>query len=207
MKITEISPRTFFVNFETRQELLKTFIRFQEYYESPEFKGKVFTVEEYAEWYVKAYKKESFTYYDDWSGCNVPSFVFEDFRKGKLNPLSEREEKLLSLLPNDGETYYVIGAFNGGRKDVVEHEKCHALYYTNKDYQEEVNQTISKYDTEEVKSYIRELGYHESVVLDEVHAYICATYAKLEEKKVNYPKQLKEELQELVNKFSYKEVA
>lgn len=198
MKVTEISPRTFFVNFETRQELLKTFIRFQEYYESPEFKGKVFTVEEYAKWYIKEYKKESFTYYDDWSGCNVPSNIFDDFRNGKMDPLSEREKLLLDSLPNDGLPYYVIGAFNGGRKDVIEHEKCHAF----PEYKCEVNKVLEKYDTKGIQKYIKELGYHDSVLLDEAHAYVCASYEYLEGKGVTYPKELKKELNYLVSKYS-----
>lgn len=204
MKITEISPRTYFVDFETRQELLKTFIRFQEYYESPEFKGKFFTVEEYSKWYIKAYKKEEFTYYDDWSGCNVPSYIFEDFRSGKMNPLSKREKELLNKLPQDGKAFYVIGAFQGGREDVIKHEKCHALYFTNTEYKKEVNQALDKYNIENIKEYIKKLGYHESVLLDEVHAYVSASYDYLKEKKVSYPEELRKKLNELVEQYSSK---
>lgn len=203
MKIQEIKPRTFIVDFETRQELLKTFIRFQEYYESPEFKDKVFTVEEYADWYMKEYKKDSFTYYDDWSGCNVPSFVFEEFRTGKMNPLSEREVNLLSQLPNDGEKFYVIGTFQGGNQGIIEHEICHSLYYSNEDYRKEADLLLEKYkeDLKPVKEHIIKLGYHESVLMDEVQAYISGTPNKLEDKNVSYPKELHKELKEVYNRY------
>jgi hypothetical protein len=203
MKVTEIKPRTFIIDFETRQELLKTFIRFQEYYESPEFKDKVFTVEEYADWYVKHYKKESFTYYDDWSGCNVPSFIFEDFRSGKMNPLSKREIQLLEKLPNDGEKFYVIGTFQGGQKGIIEHEICHSLYYSNSSYKYSVDKLLSQYDgqLEEVKKYVLELGYHQSVLMDEVQAYISGTPDKLKENNVNYPEELHKELKDVFKSY------
>ena len=107
MKIKEIMPRIFQIDFSERETLLKAFIRFQEFYESPEFKDKVFTVEEYAEWYMKAYKKDSFTYFSDWSGCNVPSYVFEKFRTGFMNPLRSEEVELLSILPDENDNLFV----------------------------------------------------------------------------------------------------
>ena len=204
MKIKEIKPRIYLVDFETRQELLKTFIRFQEYYESPEFKDKVFTVDEYAKWYQKETGKDTFTYFDDWSGCNVPSYVFEKFREGLFNPLREREKKLLEILPNDGQNYYVIGAFNGGRKDVVAHEIMHGLFYSIPDYKKEVLNLLDQYknETEDVKKHILKKGYHEAVLLDEVHAYVGASYEHLTEKGVPYPVELKDKLQEVVKKYN-----
>lgn len=201
MNIEEIKPRTFKVNFETREELLKTFIRFQEYYESPEFKDKVFTVDEYAKWYVKEYKKETFSYYSDWSGCNVPSYVFDIFRNGKMNPLSEREVSLLNQLPDDGKKYYVIGTFSGGRADVIQHELCHGLFYSNEEYKSKVLGLLSEYDNGEVESYISNLGYHNDVLLDEVHAYISASSDKLDEEGIKYSNELKRKLKDLVSQY------
>ena len=203
MKIQEIKPRIYQVDFETRQELLKTFIRFQEHYESPEFKDKVFTVEEYAEWYQKDTGKDTFTYFDDWSGCNVPSYVFERFREGMFNPLCQRETKILELLPNDGEDYYVIGTFSGGREDVIHHEICHGLFYSIPNYQAEILNLLAVFDPllEDVKSYIRKKGYHESVVLDEVHAYVGASSNKLDEDGVDYPKELVDKIKAVVDKY------
>lgn len=203
MKITEIKPRIFQVDFETREDLLKTFIRFQEYYESPEFKGKVFTVEEYAAWYMKETGKDTFTYFSDWSGCNVPKFVFDDFMAGKFPTLRDEEKALLSLLPKDGKDYYVIGTFQGGRKDVIEHEICHGMYYSNKEYKNEVDEVLnSRNDLKPVQDHILKKGYHPAVLQDETHAYICASTEHLEEKGVAYPKEVSAKLKELVKKYS-----
>jgi hypothetical protein len=202
MKLKEIKPNTYVVDFETREELLKSFIRFQEYYESPEFKDKVFTVKEYSEWYMKTEGKETFTYYSDWSGCNVPSYVFDFFRSGKMNPLSEQEQNLLDMLPTSGK-FYVIGTFDGGAEGVIEHELCHSLFYSDENYKNESLELLSKYKDElsEVKSWILNMGYHESVLLDEVQAYVSASTDDLIEKKVNYPKELHNELKTLLSKY------
>lgn len=69
--------------FENQKELASTFVRFQEHYESPEFAGKTFSLEEFKEWYIKNSEKGretgEFTYYEDWSGFNIPSYVMRPF--------------------------------------------------------------------------------------------------------------------------------
>lgn len=56
-------------------DLAMTFLRMQEWYESPnpKFARKHFTLEEYMRWYQKAYGNGAFTYPKDWTGFNVPS--------------------------------------------------------------------------------------------------------------------------------------
>lgn len=203
MKIKEIAPRTFHVDFTTREELLRAFVRFQEYYESPAFKEKIFTLDEYETWYKSYYKKDTFSYYEDWSGCNVPSFVFDKFRQGVMNPLSEREIDLLSVLPNDGKKYYVIGTFDGGKEDVLFHEMCHSLFYSSSLYRKEVLILLDKYDKDlyEVKNYILEMGYHESVLLDEVQAYVLGSKSDLDEDTISYPPELHNQLKEIFDKY------
>tara|TARA_Y100000034_G_scaffold136409_1_gene212696 strand:- start:7621 stop:8229 length:609 start_codon:yes stop_codon:yes gene_type:complete len=200
MKLKNIKENIYQVDFSSREELLKTFIRFQEYYESPEFKGKDFSVEEYAEWYKENYNKEEFTYYSDWSGCNVPSYIFKDFRNGKISNLSEREKSLLDCLPKEGD-FYVIGTFDGGKKYVIEHETCHGLYFTDAKYRNRVLTLLEDYEShlKEVKDFVLNLGYHEDVLLDEVHAYIATTSHQLDEKGVCYPKDLVEKLRANAN--------
>lgn len=188
MKLIKLMKNVYQIDFSSRSELLKTFIRFQEYYESPEFKSKVFTVRQYAKWYRSFYKKEKFTYYSDWSGCNVPSHVFDFFRQGKMGSLSKREKALLKLLPKSG-NFYVIGTFDGGKNDVLEHEKAHGLFYSNPKYKNSVMKVLNKYKPElgGVYRFVKKLGYHDSVSDDEVQAYVGTTIEKLKEKKVKFP--------------------
>lgn len=203
MKVTEIRPKTYVVDFASREELMKTFIRFQEYYESPEFKHKIFTTEEFSSWYMKSRNSDTFTYYSDWSGCNVPSYVFNFFRQGWMSPLSERETKLLKELPESGE-FYVIGVFNGGSGDVIAHEVCHSLFYSSKKYRDESLILLSEYKDElkSVEKYIMDLGYHPDVLQDETQAYICASKDSLVEKCIEFPIELHVRLNKLLKEVS-----
>jgi len=92
---TNIRENIFLLDFETQEELTSTFLRFQEFYESPEFQGKIFTLQEYKAWYTKL--KGKFSYYTDWGGFNIPSRILESFYKGKFDPLSEAEKQFLDM--------------------------------------------------------------------------------------------------------------
>jgi hypothetical protein len=44
----------------SQQELGRTFLRFQEHYESPEWKGKVFTIGQIRAWYAETYGADTY---------------------------------------------------------------------------------------------------------------------------------------------------
>ena len=142
MKIQKISEtiNIIHVNFDTQEELAETFCRFQEYYESPEFKGKIFTLGQYREWYSQFYG--AWTYYTDWSGFNIPDWVLEPFKEGKFDPLSEKEQKLVDMFRHRAGKFYIIGTF-GDNKAALDHEICHALYYLDEGYNERVTNLIA----------------------------------------------------------------
>lgn len=66
------------LRFERHYDCCMHFLRFQEYYESPEFKGEAFSLLDFMDWYAHSYsshkhdKRPSFTYPSDWAGFNVP---------------------------------------------------------------------------------------------------------------------------------------
>ncbi|HVY01919.1 MAG TPA: hypothetical protein VHA12_04110, partial [Candidatus Nanoarchaeia archaeon] len=101
MKLREIYPNIFHIQFSTRLLLTSTFLRFQEHYESPKFRGKIFSLEEYKKWYIsnspKGKETGKFTYYEDWSGFNIPGHVLEPFFQGKFDPLSLEEQHFIKL--------------------------------------------------------------------------------------------------------------
>ena len=72
-KINEVKPKVFAVVIEDRYDRAMTFLRVQEFYESPnkKFRGKNFSIWDYMKWYSTEYGK-GFTYGTDWSGFNVP---------------------------------------------------------------------------------------------------------------------------------------
>jgi hypothetical protein len=67
----KVADAIYLLRFETQYEITSSFLRIQEHYESPHFSGRVFTLEEFMDWYAAEYG--AFTYLEDWSGFNVPS--------------------------------------------------------------------------------------------------------------------------------------
>lgn len=188
-KVKKISNQITLLVYKDRESLCKAFCRVEEYYESPEFAGKIFTMGEYRRWYTERYG--AWTYFRDWSGFNIPSDAFEPFNKGLFDPLDTSERELVDLFKYKEGQFCVIGTFEGCDPDVYDHEICHALYATNVDYKLEVDNAMTGFDlTDLKKALMDDLGYNESVVMDECHAYICESNAWLDEKKIDYPKEL-----------------
>ena len=159
----------------------KTFVRFQEFFESPKFRGKVFTLKKFEKWYKKQNKKENkgkFTYYKDFSGHNIPSSVLGRFYAGDFNPLSMRELWFLEQFKNVKGKFYVIGTYKekkvaGG--DTLKHELAHSLFYLNRKYKKEVLEILDKTNLKSLLKKFKKSGeYDKSVYLDECHAYILA---------------------------------
>ena len=156
---------------DSQEELGRTFIRFQEYYESPnpEFKGKIFTLGMVRQWYSIKYGAD--TYHHDWTGFNFPSKVLIPFKQGLFDPLTTEETELLNLFKYRNDHFYIIGAQN---VETLRHELSHALYDSNIKYKTEINKYINKNkkQLEKAKKYILEKGYDQEVINDELQAYI-----------------------------------
>lgn len=173
-----INHPIYLVEASTQYQLAATFLRFQEHFESPRFRGKYFSLEEFMDWYAAAYG--AFTYYDDWEGFNVPSWVFKPFRAGRFDPLSRKEKKLLDLVADSPEPFYVIGANRPFGLPMIKHELAHALFEIDPRYQRDVLTKIRKSD---VRTYERALeksrGYHRTRWPDEINAYSLAGISDL----------------------------
>ena len=169
-----ITDSIILLTFENQYDITSTLLRFQEFYESPKFQGTLFTLAEFKDWYTK--EKGSFSYYSDWNGFNFPSTVLTKFNEGLFNPLSESEEKILSLLQEEKGCFYVIGIHKQGKPDTLIHEIGHALFFTNVEYRNQVLIQIDKYDLSQLTLWLKESGgYADSVINDELHAYSLAS--------------------------------
>lgn len=159
------------VRTERQYTLASTFLRFQEHYESPKFRDKIFSLEEFMDWY--AIRFGNFTYYQDWSGFNIPSSVLKLFREGKFNPLSKKEQRLLRVLADTAEPFYIVGIF-GKNVDLptLKHELVHGLFYTVPEYRADVLRALKNRKTSLLEEELKEAGYHPSVYLDEANAYL-----------------------------------
>jgi hypothetical protein len=170
----QLAVGIYLVRFETQYELAATFLRVQEYYESPRFSRRVFSLEQYMDWYAAQYG--AFTYYQDWAGFNVPSTAFRPFYEGKFDPLLEKEKRLLRLLKNLRGRFYVIGVYDSGD---LTHELAHAFYFTDTIYRGAVRTAMRGYDTSALEKQLAKAGYAEHVIPDEVHAYLVSPAGKL----------------------------
>ena len=174
MIVKQIASKIYALIGETSDEVANVMIRIQENYESPKFRNKVFTMEEFIPWYMKSRNKDTFTYFDDWAGFNVPGHVVMRFYHGKFDPLRPEEQWLLEQLSNlniKGK-FYLLG-YAAGDMRVKKHEIAHGMFYTNKRYKEEVLLALSPFDTVNgpLVQYLRDYGYHKDVVVDEFHAW------------------------------------
>lgn len=160
--------------FPSQNLLASTMLRFQEYFESPRFKGKIFSLEEYKNWYIET--NGDFTYYSDWIGFNIPSEVLIPFYDGKFNPLSEHERKLLELVSEiKQERFYLIATVEDANVEDTLHELLHGLFYLFPQYAKGAKETLKTF-TKEVEIFEKFLrkkqGYCPEVFQDEIVAYL-----------------------------------
>ncbi len=193
-QIQWIKPwRILHFNFASQWDMSMTIIRMQEYYESPKFRGKVFSLEEYMDWYVKesewGEKGKHFDYTSATGGFNIPGASLCEFYElfcdeigvdpkgiGLTVSHRPREEWFFAQLEKKkidlcgGTPFYIIGTYGEG-KDALEHEIRHGIFHLLPKYRKEVLAAISKYGLKKFRNFLMKTGYHRAVVEDEMHAY------------------------------------
>ena len=179
--IRKVEPHpVWHVEIDDRWELGMTFLRIQEHYESgnPDFQGKIFSLEEYMDWYASAYIKSkklhgAFIYASNWAAFNVPGSsvlaVYLTFPEH-----SKKEVRLFNALLEekafDIEHFYVIANRRGAPKSFFNHEFRHALFAVNAEYREDVVAIVAQYPLVELSQWILK-HYAPSVLVDEIQAY------------------------------------
>ncbi|CAL1163465.1 unnamed protein product [Cladocopium goreaui] len=189
--LTEVLPSVYSVHTDSRLVLGSTFLRFQEYYEcpNPEIRHHAFEFNQFKTWYVQK-NRGGFDYYLQWPGFNIPSWVLDDARAGKLgSPLRPQEDAFLRAVPADAK--YVIGSCE---KDLqtLQHELAHGLYGTNENYREAVAQSLAKLPPrrwEASRRVLLDLGYVDDKVIleDEMQAYMIEGQCLYEEDEIECP--------------------
>lgn len=185
MIVSEPFENIFRLQFDDTNEMAQAFLRFQEHYESPEFKGRIFTLDEYKAWYMEnspdAKEAGRFTYYEDWSGFNIPSRILEVFYEGRFDPLSEKERTLLEVFKEHrGRLFYIIAEAKQeeGDASTFMHETAHGFFHTAEEYRVNVLSMLEDIDAHTRKTMNELLasfaGYHPSVFDDEVQAFLIA---------------------------------
>ena len=182
IKIKEIRPRAYHLIFDSEYDLTMTFVRPQEFYESPnpKFRGQVFTLEDYQDWYSVTYGKGVFTYTKDWSGFNMPSDVVQDFFAKFVKVLRSKEIALADALQRAGidvlnpktPPYYVMGTSRRASQATVDHEVRHGMFYLIPEYRHAIEEVVVRYRIQGLRSWLMRAGYARQVMIDEVQAYV-----------------------------------
>jgi hypothetical protein len=181
-KVEEVGPNIFVVLLKDSYHLPMLFCRVQEFYESPndDFRGKYFSIWDYMEWYANN-GIGSFTYPSDWGGFNIPYPILKQcvdlhFIQNQMEtPYDVAMYEIFKTLElRNQDNMYIIGTQNNSGS-TFNHEICHGLFYTNTEYREKALSFVRGIDEkalETFKSNLLKNGYTETVVEDEVHAYL-----------------------------------
>jgi len=187
-KVKEIKPYIYCVSVDDNYDRAMLFCRYQEFYESPykQFRGKYFTWMEYMKFYKNVWKKDVFTYPEDWSGYNIPSNVLEKAHD-KFYKETEYDNIMNDIYfycaldaqnKNNGtrHDWYLIGA-SSKDKGTMNHEIAHGLYYTNKEYKLRMTYQLSlipKKTMDKIDKKLIKMGYvnDRKILDDEAQAFL-----------------------------------
>ncbi len=192
-----IQEGIYYLEFDNQHAVTSTLLRFQEHYESPHFAGKIFTLEEFKEWYAQEYK--TFSYYTDWNGFNFPSYILQPFKEGKFDPLTPEEQHILNLFKEETGKFYIIATHKEASHKTFDHEIAHALFYLHEDYKQQAINIIKQYETQALREELKEKGYADHVMDDEVHAYALTGSKKLH---YQIPEHMQQQLKDLFERFA-----
>lgn len=178
MKFKKLFPSIYVVETNTSREAAELMLRFQEHYESPFFKDKVFSLKEYKAWYREENGDGKFTYYSAFTGFNTPDNAFVPFQDGKFKNLTKKEKWLLEQIKDLPKPYCVI-AYQKKDVAVKKHEIAHAHFYLDQVYRAAVLDLLENYNLNKIKRMLSKHHYAEKVWLDECHAYILCDKQEL----------------------------
>lgn len=187
-KLKEVKSRIFLMEFTDQYNMCMTFLRYQEFYESPcsKFRNKQFTLVDFMEWYAKQHKGV-FTYPLDWGGFNIPSSVIDKILysdncsalkdPNKYDAIMQKVySKCLEKVQRKYNTdkFYIIGA-KKGQSGILNHEISHGFFYTIPEYKKEMTALVKALKPSFRKSLystLKKLGYTHQVYIDECQAYM-----------------------------------
>lgn len=182
--LKEVKPNIFAIIVPDDYDRAMLFCRVQEFYESDNrlYKDQDFDIWDFMRWYSRE-NNRMFTYTRDWTGFNLPFNTALNCIIGikDRNPydivMQEIIDKIL-LTENPADAYIIGVKFDRGF--TFKHEMCHALYHTNRSYKAKADNTtnnemsLSIYGT--LADNLIQIGYDQSVINDEIQAYMMTNY-------------------------------
>jgi hypothetical protein len=182
-KLSEVKPNIFSLEFRDEYDMCMTFLRYQEYYESPspKYRGKKFKILDFMKYYSNAFGKGAFTYPIDWAGFNIPDYVIKNVVALGIPDKNDYDKQMWEVYQKckkkaKGQRFYIIGVAKGN--GALNHEIAHGLYYINPQYKKEMDKLVKKLDPDLRKvmnAYLLKVGYTPRVFVDETQANMATT--------------------------------
>lgn len=174
-QLTKIRDRVYTLKFDDAYELCMAFMRYEEFYESPNpmFQGHSFTWAKYMSWYSKTFGEGSFTYAADWSGFNIPAKIIAQVHQLGIPDPNHYDTLMLGIYHMIEPDAYLIGVSNNG--DIERHELTHAMYHLDEAYRNGVHWLLARLGEEtlqQMKQALYDTGYAPVTVVDEIQAYV-----------------------------------
>jgi hypothetical protein len=165
-----------------------TFCRAQEFYESPynQFRNKKFKLLDYMKEYSK--RNGSFTYPLDWGGFNIPGKIINNLFTLGIDDYNEYDRVIEDIHNHINSKikkenhYYLIASDNN--IETIDHEVCHALFYLDKEYKKKTKtilKLLKKNVRKKAEKALKNLGYCQFVMDDELQAYLSVDYTTIRE--------------------------
>ena len=187
--ISEVKPRIFFLKFKRNYDLCMQFLRYQEFYESPnpKFRNHQFELLDFMDWYSHQYGNGCFTYPSDWAGFNIFGDIIKrvwDLGISDRNlydyEMRDLYRKFLEKYP-DGR-FYIIGAEDHpDAETTMRHEVAHGLYFISSDYKKKMAQLVKQLKKpfyKKICDALKKKGYTPKVYMDECQAYLSTGLPK-----------------------------
>ncbi|NBO23244.1 hypothetical protein EBU94_07910 [bacterium] len=190
ISLFEMYPKIFAVVIKDNRLRARVFMRYQEFYESDSetFRGKGFKWSDYVKFYKEKTKNDIFTYHEDWSGYNMPCDSIESCMK-VIPDLNFYDLIMFSIVDTikkivGSDNFYLIGIdqANGEDPSLIHHEIAHGLWFSDPKYKAIQQQNIDNMDDsvrEKFISKIKNAGYGDNVVNDELQAYLSTGTAPM----------------------------
>ncbi len=179
----QIYPGLFHIELQSQKEIASTFSRVYAHYESPKFRGKIFTEKQFNSWFKNKTpfgNEYGLRYRDIAAGINAPDYVFTPFLEGKFNPLNKSEQSLINEIRKiRSKKFYIISTLKDDDLNFT-HEFAHGLYYLNKSYRKNAIKILKEFSKKQyslLEQYLTEESLtHKDIIDDEIHAQLLTHY-------------------------------
>ena len=174
----KIRTGIYHLQFELGEELSAYFMRFQEFYESPAFRGKIFQIIDFIRWYSSTMEDKKFSYLTDWGGFNLPvNKILELYPQ--IPDRNEYDDFMFCIAKKiikdaDGPAY-LVGTSKEYKK-ALDHEIAHGLFYIDEEYQKHMTLLVKELSLDlkqRLESVLKRMGYVEDVFVDEIQAFLA----------------------------------